>query len=476
MDITGALAIVLIFGGGTLFLLAISPVGRAIAERIRRPGGGALPEDVRGELDELRSELTGEVHQLRTEVSELSEWTSRSGCSPSSATLTAWRRRGDPCGTLRRFSSCSSCSAVVFGCSVRWLTRSPSGSVARALRGPMRGVSRSCGRSCWANCSRFAARWVSSPSAWTSPSACSRRIARASGSGRPAEAAETRSEREAYSVTMLQGPPTPPPPGLDWTFLLDQAMPIVAMIVLFIGLRWVLQTPVGEALAERIRTKMRGRPGGIGEDPHRVTALEGQVAQLPGQVAELAERLDFAEGRAAARRGRACGGAGGAGRPREAGAAAAQRARAGRGAAARDVGEAPRGDGEVEALAAAAQRPHRRREAQEEHPDRTPEARRGAQADSGDDVVHRRQECVRDVRAHGRADRARGAEAHRRRRGERGLDGRPAREAVPGPRGEGRRRPAAARPEAQAGAAPGGLARRVQAARQGRGRGRAGRG
>src|SRR2546422_1743084 len=35
---------------------------------------------------------------------------------------------------------------------------------------------------------------------------------------------------------------------------------------------------------------------------------------------------------------------------------------------------------------------------------------------------HRRQECVRDVRAHGRADRARGAEAHRRRRGERGLD------------------------------------------------------
>jgi len=73
MDITGALAIVLIFGGGTLFLLAISPVGRAIAERIRRPGGGALPEDVRGELDELRSELTGEVHQLRTEVSELSE-------------------------------------------------------------------------------------------------------------------------------------------------------------------------------------------------------------------------------------------------------------------------------------------------------------------------------------------------------------------------------------------------------------------
>ena len=109
----------------------------------------------------------------------------------------------------------------------------------------------------------------------------------------------------------LQGPPTPPPPGLDWTFLLDQAMPIVVMIVLFIGLRWVLQTPVGEALAERIRTKMRGRPGGIGEDPHRVTALEDQVAQLHGQVAELAERLDFAERMLAERRERKLGGGAG---------------------------------------------------------------------------------------------------------------------------------------------------------------------
>ena len=73
MDIEGVLAILLIFGGGTLFLLAISPVGKALAERIRRPGGGALPEDVRGELDEFRSELSGEVQQLRTELSELSE-------------------------------------------------------------------------------------------------------------------------------------------------------------------------------------------------------------------------------------------------------------------------------------------------------------------------------------------------------------------------------------------------------------------
>src|SRR2546426_12436063 len=87
------------------------------------------------------------------------------------------------------------------------------------------------------------------------------------------------------------------------------------MIVLFIGLRWVLQTPVGEALAERIRTKMRGRPGGIGEVPHRVTALEDQVAQLHGQVAELAERLDFAERMLAERRERKLGGGAGLGSP-----------------------------------------------------------------------------------------------------------------------------------------------------------------
>ncbi|HEX9350552.1 MAG TPA: hypothetical protein VF877_04705 [Gaiellaceae bacterium] len=69
----GLFAITFIFGGGTLFLLAISPVGKALAERIRRQGGAALPDEVRGELDEFRSELLSEVQRLRTEVSELGE-------------------------------------------------------------------------------------------------------------------------------------------------------------------------------------------------------------------------------------------------------------------------------------------------------------------------------------------------------------------------------------------------------------------
>ena len=46
MDIEGVLAIVFLFGGGTLFLLSISPIGRAVAERIRGKGQG----DVRAEL------------------------------------------------------------------------------------------------------------------------------------------------------------------------------------------------------------------------------------------------------------------------------------------------------------------------------------------------------------------------------------------------------------------------------------------
>jgi hypothetical protein len=63
MDMEGVLAITFIFGGGTLFLLSISPVGRALAERIRSRGGTPAPEP----------ELLADVDALRQEVSELHE-------------------------------------------------------------------------------------------------------------------------------------------------------------------------------------------------------------------------------------------------------------------------------------------------------------------------------------------------------------------------------------------------------------------
>lgn len=62
MDMEGILAITLIFGGGTLFLLSISPVGRAFADRLR---GHAEPMQ--------DPQLLAEVDALRQEVAELHE-------------------------------------------------------------------------------------------------------------------------------------------------------------------------------------------------------------------------------------------------------------------------------------------------------------------------------------------------------------------------------------------------------------------
>ena len=63
MDMEGILAITLIFGGGTAFLLSISPIGKAVAERIRHKGGGHSQDH----------ELLAEVDSLRRDVSELQE-------------------------------------------------------------------------------------------------------------------------------------------------------------------------------------------------------------------------------------------------------------------------------------------------------------------------------------------------------------------------------------------------------------------
>ena len=60
------LAIIFLFGGGTLVLLSFSPVGKAFAERIRH-GKQPLPAPeidpaLYEELDQIRAEL-GEVHE-----------------------------------------------------------------------------------------------------------------------------------------------------------------------------------------------------------------------------------------------------------------------------------------------------------------------------------------------------------------------------------------------------------------------------
>lgn len=103
----------------------------------------------------------------------------------------------------------------------------------------------------------------------------------------------------------------PLPPGLDPNYVFNQVASIVAMVVVIlvaaVALRAIFRTPVGEALAERIRQRSARRWGVTGGDPQQVAALEAQLSQLHGQVSELAERLDFAERMLAERRERKLG-------------------------------------------------------------------------------------------------------------------------------------------------------------------------
>ena len=81
----------------------------------------------------------------------------------------------------------------------------------------------------------------------------------------------------------MQTPMPPPLPGLDPNLVFNEVVPIVAAVVVIlvvaVALRGLLRTPVGEAIAERIRTRAQRRwgGGGAGEDPQRVAALESQV-------------------------------------------------------------------------------------------------------------------------------------------------------------------------------------------------------
>lgn len=72
VDLVGLTAVILLFGGLTLFLLSMSPVGKALAARISGKKAmledeeiAALVKDLRGELDEMQ--------HLPEQMSELGE-------------------------------------------------------------------------------------------------------------------------------------------------------------------------------------------------------------------------------------------------------------------------------------------------------------------------------------------------------------------------------------------------------------------
>jgi hypothetical protein len=88
-----------------------------------------------------------------------------------------------------------------------------------------------------------------------------------------------------------------PTPGLDPNMVFNELMPVIAVVtiiaVIAIGLRWVFRSPVGEALAQRIREgRHRARPA---IDEAHTGELEERVAMLQEQMGELAERVEFTE-------------------------------------------------------------------------------------------------------------------------------------------------------------------------------------
>jgi len=72
VDPIGLVVVTLLFGGGSLFLLAISPIGRAVADRIRNRGVGLGDERIRDLLDG-HDAMLDEMETMRRDVVDLQE-------------------------------------------------------------------------------------------------------------------------------------------------------------------------------------------------------------------------------------------------------------------------------------------------------------------------------------------------------------------------------------------------------------------
>jgi hypothetical protein len=72
--IVGLVAVILLFGGGTLFLLSVSPVGKAFAARIlgKKQGAEAPDDQTAEEIKDLRQEVE-ELRHFGEQVNELGE-------------------------------------------------------------------------------------------------------------------------------------------------------------------------------------------------------------------------------------------------------------------------------------------------------------------------------------------------------------------------------------------------------------------
>jgi len=71
-NVVGLVAVVLLFGGGTLFLLSMSPIGKALAAKILGRNAIAPGDEAVEELKELRREVE-ELRHAGEHVAELGE-------------------------------------------------------------------------------------------------------------------------------------------------------------------------------------------------------------------------------------------------------------------------------------------------------------------------------------------------------------------------------------------------------------------
>jgi hypothetical protein len=71
-DVIGLVAVILLFGGGTVFLLAISPIGKALAARIGGKKAGVEDDETSALVKDLRTELD-DMRHLPEQLSELGE-------------------------------------------------------------------------------------------------------------------------------------------------------------------------------------------------------------------------------------------------------------------------------------------------------------------------------------------------------------------------------------------------------------------
>jgi len=117
---------------------------------------------------------------------------------------------------------------------------------------------------------------------------------------------ETPPTRAAYEEDVIQTAPPLPDPNMIAMQLSDLLTTVLVFAGTLIMVRWVLRSPIAEAIGDRIR---RGRKGGevTAAQEERVARLEGDLTAVRGELAEMGERLDFAERILAERRERRIG-------------------------------------------------------------------------------------------------------------------------------------------------------------------------